>query len=233
MSTITKARFARSRILVILPGTADKERQRFSEFGGLGVRIWWWLLDIHTNSLELLPKLVKTYERRRKTKIHADLPFQACISFLRCFRTPGSPRRIILGHAGMLPLSCPFMASKYANLYLVPIAFLMLTMPWILHPISFCSRISRFVAFQTKVEGCQKGGFPRGWFWRTCPRSGFSFRGTCKRTLVQVFVPGEYPPKPPFWKTTLLATPPKMAHLCFCLVRLKIPLLIDSWDCHL
>ena len=34
----------------------------------------------------------------------------------------------------------------------------------------------------------------------TYPRSGFSFRGNTKRTLVPVFVPGEHPPKPPFWK---------------------------------
>ena len=29
-----------------------------------------------------------------------------------------------------------------------------------------------------------------------CFRSG----GTSERTLVPVFVPGEHPPKPPFWK---------------------------------
>ena len=42
-----------------------------------------------------------------------------------------------------------------------------------------------------------------------CPRSGFRSGGTCERTLVPVFVPGEHPPKPPFWKTTLLSTPEK------------------------
>ena len=41
------------------------------------------------------------------TKIHTDLVFQACISFLRCFRTPGAPRRIILVYAGMLPCLVP------------------------------------------------------------------------------------------------------------------------------
>ena len=54
-----------------------------------------------------------------------------------------------------------------------------------------------------------------------CPRSGFRSGGTCERTLAPVFVPGEtsectlapvfvpgeHPPKPPFWKTTLLSTP--------------------------
>ena len=50
-------------------------------------------------------------------------------------------------------------------------------------------------------------------FWRMYPRSGFRSRGTCERTLVPVFVPGEHlsectlvpvfvpgehPPKPPF-----------------------------------
>ena len=53
------------------------------------------------------------------------------------------------------------------------------------------------------------------------PRSGFRSWGTCERTLVPVFVPGEHPnahsfgffvpgghpPKPPFGKTTLLALP--------------------------
>ena len=48
-------------------------------------------------------------------------------------------------------LSCPFMASDYANLYLVPILFWMLTMPWIIYPIWSCRRASRFIAFQTKV----------------------------------------------------------------------------------
>ena len=42
---------------------------------------------------------------------------------------------------------------------------------------------------------------------RTCPRSGFRAGGTSECTLVLVFVPGEHPPKPPFWKTTLLSTP--------------------------
>ena len=54
-----------------------------------------------------------------------------------------------------------------------------------------------------------------------CPRSGFSFRGehanvpsfrffcsggTSERTLVPGFVPGEHPPKPPFWKPPFWAT---------------------------
>ena len=40
----------------------------------------------------------------------------------------------------------------------------------------------------------------KGLFWRTYPRSGFRSGGTCERSLVPVFVPGEHPPKPPFWK---------------------------------
>ena len=46
----------------------------------------------------------------------------------------------------------------------------------------------------------------------TCERTlvpVFRSGGTSERTLVPVFVPGEPPPKPPFWKTTLLATPDK------------------------
>ena len=46
---------------------------------------------------------------------------------------------------------------------------------------------------------------------RTYPRSSFRCRGTSVCTLVPVFVPGERPPKPPFWKTTLLSTPEQCA----------------------
>ena len=41
-----------------------------------------------------------------------------------------------------------------------------------------------------KFTGRQEGGFLIGWFWRTCPRSRFRSGGTCERTLVPVFVPG-------------------------------------------
>ena len=43
-----------------------------------------------------------------------------------------------------------------------------------------------------------KGGFVKGWFRRTYPRSGFRSGGTCERTLVPVFVPGEHPNVPSF-----------------------------------
>ena len=44
------------------------------------------------------------------------------------------------------------------------------------------------------------------------PRSGFRSGGTsAKTTLVPVFVPGEHPPKPPFWKTTLLGSSERRA----------------------
>ena len=42
---------------------------------------------------------------------------------------------------------------------------------------------------------------------RTYPCSGFRFGGTSECILVPVFVPGEHPPKPPYWKTILLAIP--------------------------
>ena len=48
---------------------------------------------------------------------------------------------------------------------------------------------------------------------RTYPRSGFRSGGTSECTLVPVFVPGEHPPEPPFWKTTLLGSSEK----CPCL----------------
>ena len=45
------------------------------------------------------------------------------------------------------------------------------------------------------------------------PRSGFRSGGTSECTLVPVFVPGEHPPKPPFWKTPPLLTPPENGSL--------------------
>ena len=47
---------------------------------------------------------------------------------------------------------------------------------------------------------------------RTYPRSGFRSGGTSECTLVPIFVPREHPPKPPFWKTILLATPLLLEH---------------------
>ena len=70
-----------------------------------------------------------------------------------------------------------------------------------------------------------KGGFVKGWVlanvpsfrfsfrgnMRMHPCSGFRSRGTCERTLVPVFVPGEHPPKPPFWKPPFFLVPPIFA----------------------
>ena len=84
------------------------------------------------------------------------------------------------------------------------------------------TRYFKLDIFETPtIRGCQKGGFPKGWFsrmyprsgflfrgnMRTYPRSGFRSRGTSECTFVPVFVLGEHAPKPPFWKTTLLSTP--------------------------
>ena len=57
---------------------------------------------------------------------------------------------------------------------------------------------------------------PSFWFsfrgnMRTYPRSGFRSGKTSECTLVPVFVLGEHPPKPPFWKATLLSTPKKLS----------------------
>ena len=38
-----------------------------------------------------------------------------------------------------------------------------------------------------RFTGREKGGFVKGWFWRTCPRSGFRSGGTCECTVVPVF----------------------------------------------
>ena len=82
-------------------------------------------------------------------------------------------------------------------------------------------------------------GLPKGWFSKrvvlanvpsfrcfvpgehaNVPSFRFSFRGNIRMyLLVLVFIPREHPPKPPFWKTTLLATPdskdPKIAQQQF------------------
>ena len=47
-------------------------------------------------------------------------------------------------------LSCPLMASSHATSYLVPISFLVLTMPWIFYPISLFRCESCFRAFLNK-----------------------------------------------------------------------------------
>ena len=51
-----------------------------------------------------------------------------------------------------------------------------------------------FLVFERR----QKGGFVTGWFWQMYPRSGFRSGGTCKHTLVPVFVPGEHLNVPSF-----------------------------------
>ena len=61
---------------------------------------------------------------------------------------------------------------------------------------AFWTTVSLHDAFA--ITGRQEGGFVKGWFWRMCPRSGFRFGGTCERTLVPVFVPGEHPNVPSF-----------------------------------
>ena len=53
--------------------------------------------------------------------------------------------------------------------------------------------------FSPIITRRQKGGFVKGWFWHMCPRSGFFSGGTCKCTLVPVFVPGEHANVPSFW----------------------------------
>ena len=73
---------------------------------------------------------------------------------------------------------------------------------------------------KSKIHWETQGGFVKGWFWRMYPRSGFLLgnmrkyprSGFCSErtsecTLVQVFVPGEHPPKPPFWKPPFCQPP--------------------------
>ena len=61
-----------------------------------------------------------------------------------------------------------------------------------------------FFGIFTPFGGCQKGGFPKGWFSRRVVLANvplvpvFRSGGTCERTLVPVFVPGEHPNVPSF-----------------------------------
>ena len=56
---------------------------------------------------------------------------------------------------------------------------------------------SSFLEFE-KLHWETKGGFVKGWFWRTCPRSGFRSGGTYECTLVLAFVPEEHANVPLF-----------------------------------
>ena len=88
------------------------------------------------------------------------------------------------GHRPGVPgtAGCP---GRFQNIYVI---FLM-------------SGLLRVRLEERLVTGIQKGGFVKGWFWRMWPRSGFrSEGGFGECALVPVFVPGEHPPKPPFWK---------------------------------
>ena len=67
--------------------------------------------------------------------------------------------------------------------------------------------------------------YPRSGFrsWGTCERTlvpGFRSGGRSERTLVPVlkFVPGEHPPKPPFWKPPFWVPPThcRYGHDCGC-----------------
>ena len=73
--------------------------------------------------------------------------------------------------------------------------------------------------FSTNFAGSQKGGFPKGWFWRMFPRNekiGTSVRSDVpperkpERGYVRLFPRNEtgtraHSPKPPFYETALLS----------------------------
>ena len=70
------------------------------------------------------------------------------------FQAPGVPTRkskCILECYPVLSLHGLKLCKFVSRSYLVLISCWMLTMPWIFYSISFYSRASRFVAFQTKV----------------------------------------------------------------------------------
>ena len=77
-------------------------------------------------------QLIATHEWRRKfvTKIHADLVFWRYLGF-EVFQNVWHFKKENPSVSWNATLSCPFIAANDANLYLVPISFWMLTMPWI------------------------------------------------------------------------------------------------------
>ena len=76
-------------------------------------------------------------------------------------------------------------------------------------------------ATRVRIGGCQKGGFPKGWFWRMFPQNENRNKGTfaCSpRTKTGTWNDGtfacspgtktgtrEHSPKPPFYETALLS----------------------------
>ena len=86
--------------------------------------------------------------------------------------------------------------------------------------------------FQKRVVLANVPSF-RSSFWgniQMYPRSGFRSGGTSECTPVPLFVPSEHPPKPPFWKTTLLSS-----HFLVTFVRERKHININkfaglSWD---
>ena len=52
-----------------------------------------------------------------------------------------------------------------------------------------------------------RSGFRSGGTSERTPVPVFRSGGTSERTLVPVFVPGEHPPKPPFWKPPFWVPP--------------------------
>ena len=97
---------------VAIPFTSIGVRGRFDapdcclEFGGPSKR------EHLTGGEYLLPKFMPI-----------SFVGRVSISFLRHFRTPGTPIGKIPAYYWHATLSCPSMASNYANLYLVPISF--------------------------------------------------------------------------------------------------------------
>ena len=109
--------------------------------------------------------------------MHADLVFQACISFLTCFRTPVAPIRKILVHTGMLPClvpSCLKLCKFVSRSDLVLISFWMLSNPWFFFSYLVCRRTSRFAVPQTKVAHlcfclvCKRNAGPHRPILHTC-----------------------------------------------------------------
>ena len=86
-----------------------------------------------------------------------------------------------------------------------------------------CLGCMRRESYSAKSHWETKGRFRKRLALANVPSFRFSFRGehanvpsfrfcsggTSECTLVPVFVLGEHPPKPPFWRTTLLSTPEK------------------------
>ena len=128
-------------------------------------------------------------------KILANLVLQECVSFSRFIRK-GNSRR-----CWQFPISFYRRVSRFCSVS-----------GKVAHFFSPCSHENAIANFR----GCQKGGFPKGWFWRMSPgtrtgtrvHSDVSLERKQERGYVRMFPRNENRNEGTFAKTTLLENHP-------------------------